>query len=56
MNEPDQLRNFQDLRDLKFDDERYKTATSIDQVRFVLAFRVFFFIDLSIDSLQTFMF
>lgn len=34
MNGPDQLRNFQDVKDLKFDDEKYKTATSIDQVEF----------------------
>lgn len=32
MNGPDELRNFQLLKELKFDDERYKTATSIDQV------------------------
>lgn len=28
----DQLRSFQELRKQKFDDEKYKTATSIDQV------------------------
>lgn len=30
-----QLRNFQQLKELKFDDEKYKTATSIEQVRFI---------------------
>lgn len=34
MDGPDQLRNFLQLKKLKFDDEKYKTATSIDQVRF----------------------
>lgn len=40
MNGPDQLRSFQRLKDLKFDDEKYKTATSIDQV---FNFELFFF-------------
>lgn len=33
MDTSDQLRNLQQLKKLKFDDEKYKTATSIDQVQ-----------------------
>lgn len=32
MDGPDQLRNLQQLKKLKFDDEKYRTATSMDQV------------------------
>lgn len=30
--DPEQLRNFHELKQLKFNDEKFKTATSIDQV------------------------
>lgn len=33
MDVPDLLRNFQQLKRFKFDEERYKTSSSIDQVR-----------------------
>lgn len=32
MEASEQLRNFQQLKQLKFNDEKYKTSTSIDQV------------------------
>lgn len=35
----DSIRNFEEAKKLKFDEEKYKTATSIDQVRI----DVFFF-------------
>lgn len=36
MDDPAELRNWQQLQQFKFNDEKYKTATSIDQVQLLI--------------------